>query len=79
MREIPKASIDMIKDEAPNFIKAVERAAESEADILLMLDAFAGEPELLYNCLWYAQQRNVCLRFVPAQPGTGDKILNIVK
>lgn len=53
---------------AANFVTAVTDTRTKEADTVIMtLDAFAGEPELLYVALDYARSNGVTVTMVPAK------------
>ena len=61
-----KADRDLIKREAPSFISAVERAKDREVDgIVLTIDAFGNEPELLRDALVFAAEEGVAVTFAP--------------
>lgn len=52
--------------DAGEFIEAVQSAQTKQADTLIvMLDAFWGEPELLYVALNYARDRGVTVTMAP--------------
>jgi hypothetical protein len=52
--------------EAGNFIKAVQGVQKEKADtLIMMLDAFWGEPELLYVALNYARDQGVTVTMTP--------------
>jgi hypothetical protein len=52
--------------DAGEFIEAVQSAQTKQADTLIMiLDAFWGEPELLYVALNYARDQGVTVTMAP--------------
>jgi hypothetical protein len=59
--------------EAGNFIEAVQGVQKEKVDTLIMtLDAFWGEPELLYVALNYARDEGVTVTMTP--PGESDRL-----
>lgn len=71
MKPISPEALQLVQEEAPNFIQAVQQASlqsghfQEETAILLTLEAFHDNPMLLYACLWYAESQKVSLTFVP--------------
>jgi sugar/nucleoside kinase (ribokinase family) len=62
---------------AAKFVSAVDAAAaDSDRFLLLSLDAFAGEPEVLYVALDYARRAGVEVRLIPQSrdPDPGQEI-----
>lgn len=61
-----KADRNLIAEEAPSFIKAVQKSKAGETDgIVLTIDAFGNEPELLREVLVYAAEEGVTVIFAP--------------
>ena len=67
MQDISSETVALIERGAPRFIPSVRRALADKADagIVLTLDAFTEEPELLYACAWYAAVHGVPLHLAP--------------
>ncbi len=63
MQVMSPATIENFKVKVPNFVESVKSA--SADTIILMLDAFAGEPALLYDSIWYATKAGKSVEFVP--------------
>lgn len=56
----------ILKKHAPDFIRAVEAGVSGEHEMIIMtIDAFRGEPELLEAALSYAYDRGVAVTFAP--------------
>lgn len=65
-----KADRDLIAGEAPSFIEAVQKSKAGETDgIVLTIDAFGNEPELLREVLVYAAEEGVTVIFAPDSVG----------
>lgn len=47
----------------PKFVQAVSEAEKGNAKIVMMLDAFYDEPDLLYLAVQYAGEHGVSLIF----------------
>lgn len=61
-----KADRDLIQREAPSFIEAVQKGKTGDTDgIVLTIDAFGNEPELLREVLVYAAEEGVAVIFAP--------------
>jgi hypothetical protein len=61
-----KANRDLIQREAPSFIRAVQSGKSGDTDgIVLTIDAFGNEPELLREVLVYAAEEGVSVIFAP--------------
>lgn len=43
----------------PEWVKAVQNAKEEEANLILTLEAFADDPQLLFDALWFARDEGV--------------------
>lgn len=57
--------------DAGNFIEAVKGAQTEQADtLIMMLDAFWNEPELLYIALNYARDQGVTVTMAPPSHAT---------
>ena len=52
MRPIPSHIVRSLEVEAPQFVSAIDRVQHDE--VALPWTLFDEEPELLYNCVWYA-------------------------
>lgn len=55
MRPIPSHIVRALEIEAPQFVNAISRVADD--DVALPWTLFDEEPDLLYNCVWYALSR----------------------
>ncbi|MDN5274733.1 MAG: hypothetical protein JWP06_634 [Candidatus Saccharibacteria bacterium] len=67
MRLIDEDTEKEILDRLPDVVKAIEEVKRNKADyLMMMLDAFAGEPELLYKVLWFAYSNGVAVLIVPS-------------
>lgn len=64
MKSIDATTKSALVREVPELIEAVTEAKKQGAVLLLTLDAFAGEPELLYRALWYAYSEGVDVTIV---------------
>jgi hypothetical protein len=61
-----KADRDWIKRDAPSFIEAVENSRSGTSEgIVMTIDAFGNEPELLREVLVYAAEEGVTVFFAP--------------
>ena len=58
----------MVSQELPEFMTAIEQAKETGAEVDLSLKTFPGDAELLYLCLWLAYDEGVSVHCTPAQP-----------
>jgi hypothetical protein len=57
----------MLELKAPEWTKAVNDARTEHTDYLTMsLDAFAGDPQLVFVALWYAYSYGVAVLVTPA-------------
>lgn len=70
MKQLTDLSIRRLKDECPSFQEAVQHARTDKERgaidaILMQIDAFDGDPYLLYLALWYAYERGVAITLVP--------------
>jgi len=67
MQDIPDEAVRLIEQNAPDFIVAVQslQGKAGASPILMTLDAFAGDPLLLYACLWYSATHGVACMFAP--------------
>ena len=52
MKPIPSPIAREVEVTVPAFARAVEKPGADQ--VLMTLDAFAGEPDLFYHCVWYA-------------------------
>lgn len=60
MRLIDTATMQLLQKEIPEAVQAVEVAHKEGTDsVTFMLDAFASEPELLYNVVWLAYSKGI--------------------
>lgn len=65
-----KADRGLIQREAASFIDAVEGAQREGRDgIVMTIDAFGNEPELLREVLVYAAEEGVAVTFAPDSKG----------
>ena len=61
-----KSDREWIKRDAPSFIEAVEKSRDGSSEgIVLTIDAFGNEPELLREVLVYAAEEGVTVIFAP--------------
>ena len=67
MKPIPSNVVRALEIEVPDFVRAIQ-AIES-IGIELTLDAFEGEPELFYNCVWYASHHGKNVTVLANRPG----------
>jgi len=68
MKLIDEETRSYLMKEVPEFVEAIKTAQEDDIDtVLFMLDAFAGEPELLYKVVWLAYSQGVSITMVPKQ------------
>jgi len=65
MKSITDRDVKIIELKAPQFIKAVAEAKKANAELIMMLDAFAGDPSLFYRICWYANNEGVAITLVP--------------
>ena len=71
MKAIPPATLRMVEENAPEFLRAVEVATKAQtrvgapAVVRLAFDTFVDDPLLLYAGLWYAATRGVTCTIVP--------------
>ena len=49
----------MVSQEAPEFMRAIEQAKQAGAEVDLSLKTFPGDAELLYLCLWLAYDEGI--------------------
>ena len=67
MKTIIQEAIDKVNAGAPKFMETVDYAKNNSESVMLVLDAFIDDPELLYACLWYAYISEVEVRMVPKE------------
>ena len=51
MRPVPSHIVKFLEVEFPQFVKAV---GHSEEEVVLQWATFSDDPDLLFNCVWYA-------------------------
>ena len=69
MNHITELAERRLQRRAPGWKVAVTNAERDGTDYLMTtLDAFAGEPQLLYDALIYARNHNVTVLLVPTVP-----------
>lgn len=62
MKAFPIEQIDRLKVQLPDFVKAVD----GEADfVIISLDAFEGNANLLFDSVWYATSQGKRMIFAP--------------
>lgn len=74
MKFITQEAIEKIRAEAPKFIEAVDDSKDKDRVLIMTLDAFANEPELLHACLWYAYSNGVAVNMAPPTPEQSKNI-----
>jgi hypothetical protein len=68
MKLIDEDTEKELREEVPEVVLAIETAKKDNVEYLIfMLDAFAGEPELLYKVLWFAYSMGVSVLTIPPQ------------
>lgn len=66
MRAITKEVIDEIQTKCPKFAEMCIDVKRGVVDQCIMtLDAFAGEPDLFYKAMWYANHFGVTILLAP--------------
>lgn len=65
MQPITSEAIICVTTYMPDFSLSVQESLERKGAILLVLDNFEGDAELLYNCLWYAASHGVLVSVAP--------------
>jgi hypothetical protein len=65
MQSISPEALFLVTDQAPAFIKLVNRMAHRKTRRLLHIpmDTFDDNPFLMYACVWYAQSLDVDVQF----------------
>jgi hypothetical protein len=64
MKRIDPQTYAYLQRAVPEWIKAVDRANEQNLDfVILSLDAFADDPQLLFKALWYAHDQCMAVLF----------------
>ncbi len=65
LTELPQADLKaLLKAHAPNFLKAVARCAETGTPLLLKVEAFHTQPDLLVVALRHAATNGVNVTFM---------------
>lgn len=65
MKAIDDSTVDRLRLAIPEWIKAVENARGGDANLIMTLDAFADDPQLLFDALWFAYDRGVTVVLAP--------------
>ena len=68
MKHTPTYDIEHGDEAAPRFRASVERCKRENTVLLVNIRGFAGEADLLYQCLWYATEQGVSVQFAPDLP-----------
>lgn len=58
--------VELLKQTVPEWVKAVQKSKEKDAKLIMLLDAFAGDPQLLFDALWFAHDEGVAVTLVPS-------------
>lgn len=68
MKQIPKYLTKIIEKELPDMKKMVKEAQINHANtIVMMLDAFAHEPFMLHDVIWYITSHGLSVEFIPQE------------
>lgn len=59
LRRIDEATERDLAERVPSWVEAVRRAKSDDAKMILTLDAFADDPQLLYDAMWLAHSSGV--------------------
>ncbi|MBX3117417.1 MAG: hypothetical protein KF784_00010 [Fimbriimonadaceae bacterium] len=63
MRRISATIARKVEIEVPAFARAVHQRGADR--IIMTIDAFAGEPNLFYQCVWYAVSHGKYIEIAP--------------
>ncbi len=75
MQHINKDAEVILRLRVPTWIEAVDDSAKNDIDyIIVMLDAFRDDPQLLFDALWYAYSKRVAVLIIP--PHDSSKKVN---
>ena len=65
MKVLRARAKQMVSQELPEFMTAIEQAKTEGVEIDLSLKTFPGDAELLYLCLWLAYDEGVVVQMIP--------------
>jgi hypothetical protein len=66
MKSIDRDTVHRLQQSVPKWVKAVRQAKVKHADfVLLSLNAFADDPQLLFDALWFAYSEGVPVTMAP--------------
>lgn len=65
---IDSDTVHRLQRSVPKWVKAVREAKPRDADfgVILTLDAFADDPQLLFDALWFAHSEGVRVTLAPS-------------
>lgn len=74
MKKIDDRIVRYLKKKAPTFIEICQEVKEGKADMVIVtIDAFADEPQFLYDILLYANSEGVPVEFAPEDQTSDGK------
>ena len=73
---MPDDIIKTFEEKMPKFKEMVEYAVKNKTTmVLLSLDSFTDDPDLVYLALWYLYTKNMNATFVSPKPPDDPKII----
>jgi hypothetical protein len=69
MKQIDERLEQHLAEVVPNWVRAVRDSKAGDMIVILSLEAFADEPQLLYDALWYANEIGVDVTLAGSQHG----------
>ena len=66
MKAIDGDRVALLKRTVPEWVKAVQKSKKEEANLIMTLDAFADDPQLLFYALWFAHDYGVAVMLAPS-------------
>jgi hypothetical protein len=73
MKAIDDNRVELLKQTVPDWVKAVQKSKEKDANLIMTLDAFANDPRLLFDALWFAHGEGVAVMLAPSTQERGER------
>jgi hypothetical protein len=65
--------VELLKQTVPEWVKTVQKSKEKDANLIMTLDAFADDPQLLFDALWFAHDEGVAVMLAPSTQERGER------
>ena len=72
MKAIDDNRVELLKQTVPDWVKAVQKSKEKDANLIMTFDAFADDPQLLFDALWLAHDEGVAVMLAPSTQERGE-------